>query len=466
MSEAAQVLLVEDDLAFAHALKIILESEGYKVEHVCTTSAASESLRQQRFDVVLLDYSLPDRDGLHALEMLASYDPELPILFLTGHNDAALAVRALRAGAADYLTKPVARVDLLLALDNARKRVLQRQQRVLYRAKGNDLSGNHISLPVGSSETWLRTLELICAAARSPRTTVLLTGEPGVGKEVAASLLHRLSPRSTQPFVAANAACLSPNLIESELFGHEAGSFTGAHSRRRGLFELASGGTLFLDEIGELPLDLQGKLLRVLEGHPFRRVGGEKELSSDARLICATNRNLAQRVQDGLFRPDLYYRLRVFEVALPPLRERRADIPELVAYFVTKLGAELGYRSPHVSPAAMKILSAHCWPGNVRELRNVIERALVVSAGAEVLPRHLPLDSAVTAAPTPVLLAGAPAGEPTAGDVSLETLIKRHVTSVYQTTGQNVTRAAALLGISRLALRKRLYAYGLRTSDS
>jgi DNA-binding NtrC family response regulator len=267
-------------------------------------------------------------------------------------------------------------------------------------------------------------------------------------------------------FVAANAACLSPNLIESELFGHEAGSFTGAHNRRRGLFELASGGTLFLDEIGELPLDLQGKLLRVLEGHPFRRVGGEKELSSDARLICATNRNLAQRVQDGLFRADLYYRLRVFEIALPPLRERRADIPELVAYFVAKLGAELGYRGPQVSPAAMKILSAHSWPGNVRELRNVIERALVVSEGAEVLPRHLPLDPVVTVAPTLALPATAPAAESTTSDVSLETLIKRHVTSVYQTAGQNVTRAAALLGISRLALRKRLYAYGLRTSDS
>ncbi|HRI52143.1 MAG TPA: sigma-54 dependent transcriptional regulator, partial [Pseudomonadota bacterium] len=290
-------------------------------------------------------------------------------------------------------------------------------------------------------------------------------GEPGVGKEVAASLLHRLSPRCTQPFVAANAACLSPNLIESELFGHEAGSFTGAHSRRRGLFELASGGTLFLDEIGELPLDLQGKLLRVLEGHPFRRVGGEKELSSDARLICATNRNLAQRVQDGLFRADLYYRLRVFEIALPPLRERRADIPELVTYFVTKLGAELGYRDPQVSPAAMKILCEHPWPGNVRELRNVIERALVVSEGSVVLPRHLPLDPAVAAAPAPVPPA-APVAESTASDVSLETLIKRHVTSVYQATGQNVTRAAALLGISRLALRKRLYAYGLRTSDS
>ncbi len=464
MTGPAHVLLVEDDLDFARALKCILEAAAYKVVDVGTTSAASEALREQRFDVVLLDYSLPDSQGLQGLELLASSDPELPILFLTGHNDAALAVRALRAGAADYLTKPVARADLLLALDNARKRVQQRQQRVVYRSKGSDVSGNHIELPVGSSATWQRTLELLCAAARSPRTTVLLTGEPGVGKEVAASLLHRLGPRSAQPFVAANAACLSPSLIESELFGHEAGSFTGAHNRRRGLFELANGGTLFLDEIGELPLDLQGKLLRVLEGHPFRRVGGEKELSSDARLICATNRNLAQRVKDGLFRADLYYRLRVFEVALPSLRERRPDIPELVTYFVTKLGAELGYRCPQVSADAMKVLCAHSWPGNVRELRNVIERALVVSEGAEVLPRHLPLDPAGVAPP-----AAPPAAveaESIASDVSLETLIKRHVTAVYKSTGQNVTRSAALLGISRLALRKRLYAYGLRTSDS
>ena len=459
------ILIVEDDPDFAWGLAAILESGGYAVHTVSTASAAVAAVRNQRFEVVLLDFSLPDRDGIQTLPALTALDPELPILFLTGHNDAALAVRALRAGAADYLIKPVARADLLLAIDNARKRGQLRQQLAMYRSalKSHGPSGDHIALPVGSSTTWQRTLELICAAARSPKTTVLLTGEPGVGKEVAASLVHRLSPRSAQPFVTTNAACLSANLIESELFGHEAGSFTGANSRRRGLFEMANGGTLFVDEIGELTLELQSKLLRVIEGHPFRRLGGERELTSDVRLIFATNRNLAERVRSGQFRADLYDRLRVFEVELPPLRKRQKDIPELVTYFVAKLGAELGHRSPQVSQEALQVFCDYSWPGNVRELRNVVERALVVSAGSEILPCHLPIGNPATtsgAFPVPT------ASEPPDQDVSLEAAMKRHITAMYELSGHNVTRSAAMLGISRLALRKRLYAYGLRTSDS
>ncbi len=465
------VLLIEDDPDFACGLKAILEGADYKVHTVTTAGAAADLVRNCRFDAALLDFLLPDSDGISALATLTSGDPELPILFLTGHNDAALAVRALRAGAADFLTKPVARAELLLALDNACKRASLRQQVLAYRAeaKSTGTTFPHIALPIGSSPCWQRTLEMICAAARSPRTTVLLSGEPGVGKEVAAALLHRLSPRSAQPFIIANAACLSPSLIESELFGHESGSFTGAQGRRRGLFEMASGGTLFLDEIGELTLELQGKLLRVLEGHAFRRLGGEREIRSDVRLICATNRKLAERVRSGHFRADLYDRLRVFELELPPLRERQSDIPELVTYFVAKLGEELGHGTTQVSAEAMQILCSYSWPGNIRELRNIIERALVLAAGGELLPRHLPLTaprSTASAVPPSAPSSALPASGAAAEDVSMETMIKRHVISVYESCGRNVTRAAALLHISRVALRKRLYAYGLRSADT
>lgn len=467
MTPALPLLLIEDDEDFASSLKRILEGAGYAVDIAATADRALRAVRTQRFEAALLDFSLPDGDGLRTLTELSGCAPELPILFLTGRNDAALAVRALHAGAADYLIKPIRRAEILLALDSARQRSQLRQPRPPPVA-----SEAGAVLPMGSSSAWQQTLELIKMAARSPRTTVLLTGEPGVGKELAAALVHRLSPRREQPFVAVNAACLSPHLIESELFGHEAGSFTGAQQRRRGLFELASSGTLFLDEIGELTVELQAKLLRVLEGHPFRRVGGEREITSDVRLICATNRNLQQRVHSGHFRADLYDRLRVFVVPLPPLRERREDIPELSTYFAERIAATLGDKVPSISKEALRLLCEHPWPGNIRELRNVIERALLIAQGGEIFPRHLPSElwpAHAQSEPVPTEL---PAVEPTPkplplidpADATIETAIRHHIIAVYESTDCNVTRAAARLGISRLALRKRLYTYGLRNA--
>jgi DNA-binding NtrC family response regulator len=451
------LLLIEDDQDFANALKRILEGAGYEVDIAATADRALSAVRTQRFEAALLDFSLPDGDGLRTLTALSGCAPELPILFLTGRNDATLAVRALHAGAADYLIKPVRRAEILLALDSARQRSQLRQPRPTPRASED------VEVPLGSSSAWRHTLELIKLAARSPRTTVLLTGEPGVGKELAAALLHRLSPRREQPFVAVNAACLSPPLIESELFGHEAGSFTGAQQKRRGLFELASSGTLFLDEIGELTMELQSKLLRVLEGHSFRRVGGEREILSDVRLICATNRNLQQRAQSGHFRADLYDRLRVFVIPLPPLRERREDIPELATHFASRIAAGLGDDPPPISKEALRLLCAYPWPGNVRELRNVIERALLLAQGGDILPRHLPAELWSE----PASVEPPPPGPPLdLEDATLETAMRRHVSAVYESTDCNVTRAAARLGISRLALRKRLYAYGLRNAKS
>jgi DNA-binding NtrC family response regulator len=285
---------------------------------------------------------------------------------------------------------------------------------------------------------------------------VLITGEPGVGKELASALIHRWSRRGSGPYVAVNAACLSPSLVESELFGHESGAFTGASRTKRGLFEMASGGTLFLDEIGDLPLELQAKLLRVLEGHSFRRLGGEREILPDVRLVCATNRSLEESVRPGRFRPDLLMRLRVLEIELPPLRERIADVRRLALHFVAKLGAEMGLPDASVSGDALELMSRYSWPGNVRELRNVLERGLVLSRG-EIAGRHLPPELRLAAPGSPSL---APLSEP-GGSTSLAEAERRHVLAVYQNAGQNLTRAAKTLEISRVSLRKRLRAYGI-----
>jgi len=441
-----RLLLIDDDENYTFALSTLLRRGGHEVGIAHTASDAVGSVKSTCYDVAFLDLRLPDADGLNVLEDLAAVDPLLPIICLTGREDTTAVVQAMRKGAVDYLTKPVDRQTLFNAVTSAANYSTAR------RAGVEQLDG--VAVPIGQSAAWKRAVELVVAAAATPRTTVLLTGEPGVGKEVAAALLHRLSKRSAAPMVSANAACFSPSLMESELFGHEAGSFTGASRKRKGLFEQAEGGFLFLDEIGELPIDLQSKLLRVLEGHPFRRVGGEEEVRCNVRLICATNRDLKDLVKRGQFRADLYERLRVFEIPLPPLRERREDIAHLAHYFTARLGSELGFTTPTVTVEAMECLRQHRWPGNVRELRNVIERALVLSNGGAIGPRHLPHEMWSEAAPS--------APPPTEGDVSLAEITRRHIVAVFNDTDQNVTRTAERLGISRLALRKRLQAYGLK----
>lgn len=457
MTALHSILLVADEPGLARALKAVIERAGYGVELAATASAAEAALTSCRFEVALLDLASAG-EALGTLAAMAKQDPALPILFVVGRNEAPLALRALRAGAADFLTRPLARADVLLAIDNARKRALVRQRLAVHRA-GRSAGGVTVPLPIGSSALWQRALELVCAAARSSRTPILLTGEPGSGKEVLASLLHRLSPRSPQPFITTSIASLPPRVIETELFGHEAGAFTDARQPHRGLLERASGATLFLDDICELTVELQGKLLRALEGQPFRRIGGTREIRSDVRLLCASRRPLRLQVQAGLVHPELYERLRVFEIPVPALRERREDIPELAAFFVERLGTELNLGTPPISAQALTLLAEHPWPGNVRALRDVVERALLQSAGGEILPAHLPLESATALVPPPGPLPQGPAPRRTSSDE----LLQQHITSVFEAAGRNMTKAAAMLGMSRLALRKRLVAYGFRT---
>ncbi len=442
-----RLLLIDDDENYTYALSSLLRRGGHEVGVAHTASAAVGEVRSSCYDVAFLDLRLPDADGLAVIGQLASVDPLLPIICLTGVGDTNAVVQAMRKGAVDYLTKPVDRQTLFHAVDSASEYSMARRS-------GVERLGS-VAVPIGEAPAWKRTVELVMAAASAPRTTVLLTGEPGVGKEVAATMLHRLSKRSSAPLVTANAACFSPSLIESELFGHEAGAFTGATRRSLGLFEQAEGGVLFLDEIGELPLDLQSKLLRVLEGHPFRRVGGDEAVSCDVRLVFATNRDLREQVKRGLFRADLYERLRVFEIPLPPLRERREDIPHLAHHFVAKLGAELGAPAVGLTLEALEALRRHTWPGNVRELRNVLERALVLSNGQPIGVQHLPHELWHEVG------ASAP-GVPTTDAVLLEEVERRHIVAVFHDTDDNVTRTAERLGISRLALRRRLQLYGLK----
>lgn len=446
-----RVLLVEDEEDFALAIRLMLSRVGYTLEWAPTLEHAARMLDEQIWDLVLLDLTLPDAQGSETIRKVQQHQPECPIVVLTGHNDAEFAVQALRMGAANYLTKPVRRRDLLSALEDSLE-----QSRISARV-GQLNMGNGPMRVLGESVAWRESLEMMHAAAAAPRTTVLLTGEPGVGKEVGARLIHESSQERDRPFVAVNVACLPDTLVESELFGHEPGAFTGARGAKRGLFEMADGGTLFLDEIGELPMPLQAKLLRVLEGHPFRRLGGEREIAPTFRLVSATNRSLLDLVNRGDFRADLYHRLRVLEIKLPPLRQRGPDKEKLALYFLARLGAEMGYERPTVSPDALAALDAYGWPGNVRELRNVIERALVLSRTGFVELRHLPSELREGSG-------GLEHGTPDEWgdeDWTLDAAIERHLELVMERCEGNISQASQVLQITRQTLRRRLRKYGI-----
>lgn len=449
------ILVVDDDAEVASALSVALAQAAIRTTRVQTAAAALTALSETAFDAVLLDPGLPDALELDALERLVALDPFRPIIVLTGRDDATTAVRAMRMGAADYLTKPVAREEVVLAIEQACERATMRR-------RPDDASRGRGIEPraLGKSPAWQSAVNVLRSAANVSRTSVLITGETGTGKEVAASMLHAWSDRAARPIVSVNCACFSPALLDTEIFGHEAGAFTGSRGMKRGLFELATGGSLFLDEVGELPLELQAKLLRVIEERVFRRVGGEREVRVDVRLISATNRPLEREVAAGRFRRDLYHRLRVIEVHLPPLRERQEDTEVLALHFVAQLARELGRVIRTIDPAAMRALRSYAWPGNVRELRNVIERSIVLCRGEEITTAELPPE-VVRAALAPSTSNSTPLTmDPPA--LALDSVIRHHVLAVYAANGSNVTRTARVLGLSRVALRRRLREYGLK----
>ena len=447
------VSVVDDDASVREALGSLLRSAGLAVE---TFRSAREFLTSPRRDAsscLVLDVELPGLSGLDLQRELATAGVRIPIIFLTGHGDIPMSVRAMKAGALEFLTKPVAGDELLAAI-----------QQGISQHHGAAPVGEHRGV-IGMSQSWRAVLAQ--AGKVAPKeTTVLLSGESGTGKEVVAQLIHRGSRRSAGPFVALNCAALPEALLESELFGYEKGAFTGAVSARAGRLEQAAGGTLFLDEVGEMSPAVQAKFLRVLQEREFQRLGGTRMLKADVRVIAATNRDLKVAMTQGAFREDLYYRLHVFAIHLPPLRERQEDILPLLEHFMEELGpAVLGRPAAGISREARAHFLAHSWPGNVRDLRNAVERALVLCEGGLINPEHLAwrVEASTSA---PLVRLTAPAATPACGDfpaqgVDLEAMERTLIERALTQSGRNKSKAARLLGLSRSKLYSRMERFGL-----
>jgi DNA-binding NtrC family response regulator len=444
------ILVVDDEEIVRESLLAWLEKDGYTVAVAPDGPSALEKVRERTWQILLVDLKMPGMDGLAVLAEVHRLRPETSVVLMTAYATVDTAVMAMKLGAYDYLVKPFDPDEMSLMVHRiVEQQSLSRENALLRRAVRNEHRFHEL---VSESPRMRSVFELARAAAHSV-STVLVLGESGTGKELLARALHAESPRSHGAFVAVSCAALTETLLESELFGYEKGSFTGAAGRRRGKLELAAGGTLFLDEIGDVSPKLQMDLLRVLEDRRFFRVGGNESIALDARVIAATNRDLKAAVADGSFREDLYYRLNVVPIVLPPLRDRREDIPLLVSHLLERLAAETGRHVEGVTAEAMERLCAHPWPGNVRELRNILERALVVASGHILTPRDLGLDGGAGTAPEQVVEEGTPA--------SLEQVEREHVAHVLERTGGNVSRAARLLGIDRVTLYNKMKRYGI-----
>jgi DNA-binding NtrC family response regulator len=448
MGAQGRVLVVDDEVNARTALGELLREEGYTVEIAADGFKALGKLEDFAPDVVVTDLKMPGLTGVELMEKVRERDPECVVVVMTAHGGIESAVQAMRMGAADYLTKPLNLEELVLVL----KRELERKR---LRAEAGHLrerlnARDRISNIVGTSPAMQEVFDTVLQVAPS-RATVLLTGESGTGKERVAAAIHEHSPRAGGPFVKLHCAALAESLLESELFGHEKGSFTGAQARREGRFEQAHRGTLFLDEIGEISPSIQVKLLRFLQEHEFERVGGNQTVKVDVRVIAATNRNLLERVKQGLFREDLYYRLNVVSIEMPPLRARPSDVPLLASYFLTKYAEENGKTINGLTDAALERLAAYNWPGNVRELENAIERAVVVARGDQIRPEDL--------APSIVPAGAAAKGVPPIPGASMPELERYAILRTLEHTGGSTSRAAEILKISTRKIQYKLREY-------
>jgi DNA-binding NtrC family response regulator len=446
-TQPIKLLLVDDDDDLREDLVQLFRRQGNEVTAAVSGEDALNKAAHARFDVALLDLHLPGISGIEVLAQLKERQPELEALMLTAHSSIETAVEAMRRGAYDYLTKPFRAADLEVHVQKAFEKVqLQRREQQWLRHLSYESPRYHL---VGSSPAMRRVIGLIEKVAGTD-STVLVRGASGTGKELVARALHSNSPRRNRPLVTINCAALQENLLESELFGHEKGAFTGAVAAKPGLVEVAEGGTLFIDEIGEMAPGLQAKLLRVLEDGHFRRVGGTQEMNADVRVVAATNRDLAEEIKKGHFREDLFYRLNVVSIDLPPLRERREDIPQLVEHFLTT--RQIGPLRSRVDSAAMKALANYSWPGNVRELANVLERAQILAENHVITPEDLPEGIISSSGGLPEEL-----GDPN----HLSEVERRHVLAILQQQNGNKVHAARALGISRRSLYRLIEKYRL-----
>jgi two-component system response regulator PilR (NtrC family) len=452
----ARILVVDDELSMREFLQILLAKQGHAVVTAGDVAGAMERFRDVEPDLVVSDLRLGRESGLDVLRAVKQERPQTEVIMVTAFATAENAVQAMKLGAYDYVLKPFKVDELRLVVEKALEhRALVAENRVLRHQVGARRSGGEEIL--GESPAIVEVRALVEKLSNT-RTTVLVVGESGTGKEVVARSIHARSDRRDQPFVAINCGAIPEGLIESELFGHEKGSFTGATEAKPGLFEVAGTGTLFLDEVGELPAPVQVKLLRALQERRIRRVGGTADVAISARIIAATNRDLEAEVKAGRFREDLYYRLNVIQLRMPPLRDRRADVPAFVEHFLRRFAAELGRGEMAFSPDAMEVLGAWSWPGNVRELANVVERAATLADGPIVGPEVLP--PALRGAE----LRGAPAEMPTAGidlQAHLDAVERRVLEQALERTGGNKTEAAKMLSLSFRSLRYRLAKFGI-----
>ena len=464
MSETARVLVADDEMSIRFVLRETLESAGHEVVEAASGEAALQELAARAFDVAFFDIRMPGPSGLELLEQVRALGSDVAVVIITAQNTLENAVEAMKRGALDYLVKPFG-MDAVQALVTKvlRTRALERELRNLRREVGRrSVPGDRL---VGRSAALLEVFKTIGRVAASD-VAVLVTGESGTGKELVARAIHQASARAEGPFVAVNAAAIPRELLESELFGHERGAFTGAVESRPGRFREARGGTLFLDEIGDMPLELQAKLLRVLQSGEVTAVGGRRAETVDVRIVAATHRDLESMVASGAFREDLYYRLRVVPIHVPPLRERREDVPPLVEHFLQRYDRELTGGHHVLAEATLERLAAHDWPGNVRELENAVKRALVLASGEVLAPEafdflerpELPREAApsleehVVAEVEEALAAGS---EELYRDL-LVRVEKPLLETVLERTGGNQIRAAAILGINRNTLRKKI----------
>ncbi len=399
-SQMGSVLIIDDEAAIRESLETLLELEGYEVESAASGDEGLARIGDRPFDLVLLDLALPDRNGIDLLAELRAHDPQLSVIMITAYGTVENAVKAMQAGAVNFVQKPWDNEKLLADVRTAVARHRAEEENIqLKRALKQRYNFENI---VGKSEPMLKIFDLVAQVAPS-RSTVLLQGESGTGKELIAKAIHLNSPRRDRPFVPVNTGSMPPDLLESTLFGHVKGAFTSAIASKKGLFEIADRGTLFLDEIGTMSMDTQSKILRVLQDRKFMHLGGVHEIQVDVRIIAATNADLKQHVRDGKFREDLFYRLNVITIDLPPLRQRKEDIPVLVEFFLNKYSEENERPRRHLTPEALRPLLTYSWAGNVRELENVIERAVVLSSGSEIGPELLPDQIAGRGTPFPLL---------------------------------------------------------------
>ncbi len=463
-----KILVVDDEKMVSWSLAETMKAAGYIVETASTGAEAVEQFNTFMPDLILLDISLPDANGIELLRKFKNERPTTGIIMITADAHLDSTIKALQGGADDYVGKP-------FKLAHVEKTVMDTLERLAQRARNGLIPATHATDEaqpdqlVGSSEQMVEVFKLVKICGESDCKTVLVLGESGTGKELIAKAIHDYSARSEQPFIEVNCAAIPENLLENELFGHEKGAFTDASTKEKGIFESAKGGIVFLDEIGDMPLAMQAKILKVIENRTFRRVGGRENLTVDVRIVAATNRDLPVLVQRGEFRSDLYYRLNVLTIRLPPLRERRGCLPTLIDYFIRRLNHEYGKRFSGIGPDAMEHMKSYPWPGNVRELRNAIERAVMLGSEPEILPEHLPeevvrpwqedysmpMGEITTPTSSDGLRIKIPPGGITMSEVEMKL-----IAMALQQHDNNQTKAAHALGMSRDTLRYRMKKFG------